>query len=57
MGLRGCLQLPPNDCGARKPNPECTCLTEALDELGENADRGTIVATARKRHKRRRTAR
>jgi hypothetical protein len=52
--LRTLLALPASDCGARKPNPKCSCLTSALDELGEQADREGIVLTARKRHVRRR---
>jgi hypothetical protein len=52
--LRARLRLPADDCGARKPNRECTCLSLALDECGEDADRAAIVANARKRHIRRR---
>jgi hypothetical protein len=51
--LRTRLGLPAEDCGARKPNRDCTCLTAVLDELGAEGERGadkeSVLAAARKR--------
>jgi hypothetical protein len=56
--LRTRLGLPASDCAARKPNPDCSCLTTTLDELGEHAiDREAVLAAARKRHAPRRPIR
>jgi hypothetical protein len=53
--LRAQLGLPANDCAARRPNPDCTCLTEALNELatGEPPTGDGVRKLAKKRHKRR----
>jgi hypothetical protein len=52
LRLRAHLGLPSADCGARKPNPDCTCLTATLDALGDEVpeDKKAILEAARKLH-------
>ncbi len=58
--VRMLLGLSRSDCGARRENPDCRCLTEALEELsagGELPNADTVRKLGQKRHRRRKPLR